>query len=353
MAYHGSHYFVRVALVSTLVWIATLNSACDGGAKLVVVSYGGGAYQESHKTAFLTPFQTECGCKVESVVWGAEYGRLQDMVTSQNVVWDVVEVTAAQYSRGNADGLFAELPRGPRLEEFVALPGGPEAEKFGVPNVYWSTVLAFRRDKFSSEQPLDWTSFWDVVRFPGPRALYDDPRGNLEFALLADGVRIENLYPLDVERAFHKLDEIKPSVRVWWKDGTEPVQLLLADQVSLTSAWSGRIFASQRARGSLGYIWSGAAHELDYWVVPRGSKNVELGADFIVFASQPRNMAKQADVTAYGPANRNALQFVSEAVRPHLPTSPENWATSFAVDSSWWAENETQMATRWIEWKNR
>jgi putative spermidine/putrescine transport system substrate-binding protein len=37
----------------------------------------------------------------------------------------------------------------------------------------------------------------------------------LEIALLADGVAPDKLYPLDLDRAFKKLDTIKKNT-IWW-----------------------------------------------------------------------------------------------------------------------------------------
>ena len=335
--------------VVSFLWII---ASCNRSSTLTVVTYGGGAYQQSHIDAFLEPFEQEEKVRTESVVWGAEYARLSEMVRSGVVRWDVVEVTAAQFSRGQRDNLFEAIE--PRLDSsvFEPFPGSPTAHSLGVPNVYWSTVLAYRK-RGTAPRPQSWADFWDTSRFPGSRALYDDPRGNLEFALIADGVELHKLYPLNIDRAFAKLEEIKPHVRVWWSDGTEPVRLLLNNQVELTSAWSGRIFASEQARAALDYSWSGAAHELDYWIIPRGTRNLELAARFIRFASSPVPMARQAEITAYGPANKNALDEVAKEILPHLPTAPENWSKSFVVNAAWWAQNEAAATARWILWRNQ
>lgn len=324
---------------------------CKGSTTLTVVTYGGGAYQQSHIEAFLGPFADAKGVKTESVVWGAEYARLSEMVRSGNVPWDVVEVTAAQFERGKRDDLFETITEPIDPSIFRPLENGPTPHHKGVPNVYWSTVLAYRVDAFSSP-PIGWASFWDTSSFPGARAMYDDPRGNIEFALLAAGVNATDLYPLDVDLAFEKLDEIKPYIRVWWSDGTEPVRLLINDQVKMSSAWSGRLFASEQAKDKVRLTWNGAAHELDYWVIPRGAKNLGLASAFIQFASSPRPMARQAELTAYGPANSKALSEVAPAVIPHLPTAPDNWRVSFVVDAEWWAANEANVLARWIQWRN-
>lgn len=319
--------------------------------EMTVVSYGGGAYQESHQNAFIKPFAARSSVKVNSTSWGAEYGRLQQMVKSGDVSWDVVEVTAAQFSRGTHENLYAPLTRAIPGTTFVPLEGGPKPTKFGAPNVYWSTVLAYQPKAFKTA-PASWKDFWDVRRFPGARAMYDNPRGTLEFALLADGVPREKLYPLNVDRAFRKLDELRPHVRIWWKDGTEPVNALQTNRVVMSSAWSGRIYASASARAELRYTWAGAAHELDYWVIPRGSRNVELATRFIEFASTAAPMAQQAAATAYGPTNSLAIAAIPKPVLPHLPTAPQNWAVSFVVDADWWASHEQEVMQRWNVWRS-
>jgi len=350
----------HVRLLPAMAVLLTLVGAAQGQAAsanqnqktLAVVSYGGGTYQGSHKKAFIDPFCAQQKAACQSVVWNAEYGRLAQMVRSGRVTWDVVEVTAAQFARGKREGLFARLARLPDSNTFRALERGPAAEMFGVPNVYWSTALGYRSDWQTGGQPSTWSDFWDTTRHPGPRALHDGPRGNLEFALLADGVAIDHLYPLDVDRAFRKLDAIRPHIRVWWGDGTEPVNLLLTRQVIMTSLWTGRVFASRAAKAEIRFSWAGAAHELDYWIVPKGSPAVLLASEFITFASGPAAMARQAEFTAYGPSNALALANVDKAVLGDLPTAPANWRISFVIDSDWWAANEQQMAARWAAWKN-
>lgn len=340
---------VLLLLLSLLLALSGCNKPATPSAtsELTVVSYGGGAYQESHKKYFCQPFADLTGIKVNSVVWSADYPKLKSMVESGKVTWDVVEVTAAQFARGNSEKLYEDLTVTPRDGSFVT----NTVLKNGVANVYWATVIAYKRSSFPGNPPKTWADFWNVDSFPGPRALYDDPRGNLEFALLADGVPLDKLYPLDVDRGFKKLDQIKPHIRVWWGDGSQPVQLLLNGTVVLSAAWNGRIFASEQARKDIGYSWSGAALELDYWVIPRGSPNRDAASRFISFASSPYALARQAEMIGYGPVNVTALDFVTPATRTNLPTFRDNWNVSFVVDATWWSANEESVKTRWLAWK--
>lgn len=353
-------WHVRISVATATRFLAVsallvgLTSGCNRASNgpttsLTVVSYGGGSYQESHQKAFTEPFAEITGIHTESVVWNADYGKLKTMVDSGNVSWDVVDVTAAQFERGRRENMFANLAVQPHEGKFL-----PDSiTDKGIANVYWGTVLAYRNADFTAKRPTTWADFWNTKEFPGDRGMYDDPRGNLEFALLADGVALKDLYPLDVERAFTKLDQIKPSVRVWWTDGTQPVQLLLTKAVALTPAWNGRIYASEQAKKELGYSWHGAALELDYWVVPRGSRNVEAASRFILFASLPYTLAKQTELVGYGPTNLDALNYVSSEARKDLPTYDANWKVSFVVNADWWASNEEALKKRWLTWKGR
>jgi putative spermidine/putrescine transport system substrate-binding protein len=320
-----------------------------GGGRITVVTYGGGQYLESQQKAFFEPFRTVTAVEIESVTWGAEYGKLKSMVESGKITWDVVEVTSAQYHRGKRDKLFDKIDPRPPADGFI-----PESvAEDGVANVYWATVLAYKASQYPTRPPVTWREFWDTTTYPGGRALHDDPRSNLEFALLADGVAKENLYPLDVDRAFRKLDEIKPHIRVWWGEGAQPIQLLLTGQVVMSSAWSGRIYAHPEGRKAVHYSWQGAAQDVDYWVIPRGCPNRDGASRFIVYASEAEHMARQAEMIGYGPANRDALKIVKDETRAFLPTHVPNWSAGFVVDAGWWANNEAEMKARWLKWKQQ
>lgn len=316
---------------------------------LTVVSYGGGAWQASHKEAFFNAFQKISGMNIQSLAWNAEYGKLKNDVASGRVGWDLVEVTAAQYVRGKRDNLFERLDPGLDQSEFVT----GAIDTHGVANVYWATVIAYKSSNFGGEKPQTWRDFWDVQQFPGWRALYDDPRGNLEFALLADGVDPKRLYPLDVDRAFKSLDKIKPYIKVWWLDGSQPSQLLAADQVALSSAWNGRLFAARKDGAQVAWSWNGAAMDLDWWVVPKGAHARRAAERLIWYASQPYTMALQAEMVGYGPSNKGALRFISSETQAYLPTQPANFSKTFLVDSNWWADNESEIQRRWIGWKGK
>ena len=57
----------------------------------------------------------------------------------------------------------------------------------------------------------------------------------IEAAFLADGVAPDKLYPLDLDRAFKKLDSIKADI-IWWSAGAQSQQLLASAEAPFGSS---------------------------------------------------------------------------------------------------------------------
>jgi putative spermidine/putrescine transport system substrate-binding protein len=96
---------------------------------------------------------------------------------------------------------------------------------------------------------------------------------------MADGVAPAEVYavlgtPEGVDRAFAKLDTIKNDV-VWWEAGAQPPQLLADGEVSMTTAYNGRIFAAAIDEGKpFQIVWDGQIYENEgLYVVPKGAPN--------------------------------------------------------------------------------
>jgi putative spermidine/putrescine transport system substrate-binding protein len=216
----------------------TGNNKTNNSSQVVVCSYGG-SYQEAQRKAFFEPFEKETGIKVVEANWSGEYGKLKSMVMANNVQWDLVtSAEASDVIRGSNDGILAKIDFS-KIDRSAFLPGALTDYSQGID--YFSTVLAHRTDGFSNNNyPKNWKDFWDIEKFPGKRSLRKDPRTTLEIALLADGVPMNSLYPLDIDRAFKSLDKIKNSV-IWWTTGSQPIALLENKQVVMASVFNGRV----------------------------------------------------------------------------------------------------------------
>ena len=163
-------------------------------------------------------------------------------------------------------------------------------------------MIAYNADQLAAEKPSALADFFDLKRFPGARGLRNSPVVNLEWALMADGVPVDQVYQVlstdsGVNRAFKVLDRIKKNI-VWWDDPLQPLELLRNRKVVMTSAYSGGILDAIKKRNEdLAIVWDGQVWDMVVWVIPKGTVNLKEALDFIVFASDPKRMAVQANTS--------------------------------------------------------
>jgi spermidine/putrescine-binding protein len=222
-----------------------------------------------------------------------------------------------------------------------------------VADIYFSTVLGYNTEVFpTGKQPRSWAEFWDAKKFPGPRMLTDLGAGviDLEFALLADGVAKEKLYPIDVDRAFKALDRVRPAIRKFWDTGALSAQMLADKEVVLGSIWNGRLQAIADKGAPLAIEWNEAALQVQFWGVMKGAKNADNAQQFIDFACQPQIQAAHAGMIPYGPTNRSAFKHLKAEVAARLPSSPEHKQKAFLHSGKWWADNRAKVSERWSQW---
>ncbi|MGY3287147.1 putative spermidine/putrescine transport system substrate-binding protein [Bradyrhizobium sp. LM3.6] len=230
------------------------------------------------------------------------------------------------------------------------------ADKFdcGVPSHISATVVAYDRDKLPNG-PKTIADLFDTKRFPGKRGLYKSPDGLLEWALVADGVPVKEVYkvlrtPEGVDRAFRKLDTIKQDV-IWWTSGSQPPQLLADGQVVMTAAWSGRIYDAIKNSGKhFEMMWDAATTSANAWVIPKGTPRREEAYKFIAFAASARAQADQTRYIAYAPSNTDAMALVDPAIMPYLPTAPDNLAKAIMPDPIFRVERGDELRQRFSAW---
>lgn len=337
--------------------IAALAAALAGlagtaHADLTVISFGG-ASQKAQDKAYYQPFAAT-GSKVVAGEYNGEQAKIKAMVEAKNVTWDVVEVESPELVRGCEEGLYEKLDYAKigNKADFV-----PEAvTECGIGTFVWSTVLAYNADKVKTA-PTSWADFWDTKKFPGKRSLRKGAKYTLEFALLADGVAPADVYKVlatkeGVNRAFAKLDQLKPSIQ-WWEAGAQPPQLLAAGDVVMSSAYNGRIAAAQKEGKNLKIVWNGSIYDFDFWAIPKGSPQKDAAYKFIQFASKPENQRVYSSEIPYGPTNKAAVGGMDPAVAAGLPTAPANLAGAFATNTQFWVEYGEDLEQRFNAWAAR
>lgn len=314
----------------------------------IVVNGSGGALATMITKIFEEPFTGETGIKVRPTA-PVSLPKLKAMVESGNVEWDLTELNGDDVVTATKAGWLAKIDYS-IIDPDNKLPAIAK-QPTAMVRASYSTVIAFRTDKFGNgKTPQSWADFWDVKAFPGPRSLENSPKGNLEFALLADGVPLDKLYPLDVDRAFKKLDQLKPHIPVWWTNGAQHVQLLIDGEVSMTSCWNGRITPLRNEGKPVDITFKGGALMLSFLAIPKGAKHPTEAMRFMKARMDPAASAAFVKQVPYPGFVPGMMELLDPAFAATLPTSPENAAVQFEFNSAWWAENLDAVSTRWNEW---
>jgi len=335
-----------IALASLSVCF-TLSARAEDA--ITVVNFGG-ANANAQKVAYYEPIAKE-GVKVTAVEYNGEQAKIKAMVDTKNVTWDVVEVESPDVARGCDEGLFEKLDYSKIAPKADLLPSA--VSECGVGVFVWSTVMAYNGDKLKTA-PTSWADFFDTKKIPGKRGMRKGARYNLEFALLADGVKPADVYKVlatkdGAERAFKKLTALKPSIQ-WWEAGAQAPQFLVAGDVVLSTVYNGRIDAANREGRNLKIYWPGGIYDLDYWVIPKGTAKKEAVYKFLNFAMKPEHQAVYAQNIAYGPTNKKALAKLDKKVLDDLPTSDKNAKEALQFSTTFWADQGEALEKRFAAW---
>ena len=316
------------------------------GATVTFASWGG-AYQDAQRVGYCDPFERTTGAKV--VQEGPmSVARLRTMVSSGMPEWDVADVAGGPLEVGIKDNLFERIDTGivgtGRIDpRFVS--------EHGVGCIVWSYNLAWNTTVFAGDTaPRTWADLFDLRKFPGKRSLFDQPVSSLEIALLADGVAPDALYPLDVDRAFRKLDTIKARSIVW-TTSSQSQQPFVEREVALGVLPNGRAYDAVQKGAKVAISWEQNIQAVDYLVVPRGSRNRTAAMHLIDTMTLPENQARVANLIAYSPTNPEAFKGIDAKVEPWLCTSTENRRKGFVMSQPYWRDHLGPLTERWRAWR--
>lgn len=319
--------------------------ANTAGAEDMVFTSWGGQTQDLQKQYWADPFTEATGVTVAHD-GPTDYGKLQAMVESGNVTWDLVDVEADFAAKAGNDGLlepidFSVVDKSVLDPRFVT--------DYSVGSFSYAFVLGYDLNTYSEDQPQDWSALFDLEKYPGKRSLYKwSGPGVLEAALLADGVAPAELYPLDLDRAFAKLDTIKSEI-IWWSSGAQSQQLLASGEVSIGQFWCGRVFLLQSTGTDVGISWQQNLTSADSLVIPKGSKNKDAAMKLIAQATSAEAQAVFAVDSGNSPVNINAAALMPADYAEKLP---ENFSDlGVDLDLAYWAANRDEIGARWYAWQ--
>src|SRR5215208_113340 len=189
------------SVITPYLWTRSASAA-----QQLVVRTPGGVFDDVKRETVYEPFRKATG--IEIVPVPATVAKLLAMFRSGQMEIDLIDTGDDTLLQLDIAG--ALMPLDYSAFKFT----NPEdldpaiKRKAQVGNFVYAMIMGYHTSAYpKGKEPKSWAEFWDIKAFPGPRTLADMASGapNLEFALIADGVPPEKLYPLDIERAFKSM----------------------------------------------------------------------------------------------------------------------------------------------------
>jgi putative spermidine/putrescine transport system substrate-binding protein len=317
----------------------------------VVVRNPGGAYDETQRRNVYDPFTKETG--IEVVVVPSTLTKMLAMVKSGNAELDVADAGLDGAYTLDHMGALAPID----YAGWKYTDPNDIAKEYKTPNtvgIYtYATVIGYNKEAFpGGKQPKSWAEFWDADKFPGSRMLADIASGqpNLEFALIADGVPMDKVYPIDIDRAFKSLSKIKPQIKKFWDTGALSAQMLADKEVVLGSIWNGRLQAIADKGAPVAVEWNQHMLLIQALGVFKDAKNKKEAQLLVDYSLAPKAQLGLAKELNYGPVNAKSFEMLSSDLVARLPGSPDQIKRCFIQDVQWWDENRAKVNAVWSKW---
>ena len=319
----------------------------------LVITDQGGSSEQANAEAFYKPFMAATGVNiVYSARPNLSMGQLKAMVQANHVEWDVTVLS--DYLIGNAvrQGLLDKIDYSAMDKKTLGelVKGAVDPYYLGLDS--YATVMGYNTKKWNAgSAPKSWADFWDVKKFPGTRSMIGFGYGPLEYALLADGVPADKIYPLDVTRALKKLDEIKPHVTVWTSSSAQQTQLMENQEVDLIHGFANRMRAAIDAKAPYEVQWNQGSYQFEAWVLPKGAPNRDVAMKFLASTINPQAEAVMLKTQDVGCINPHAYALIPPERAKTLPTYPDNVKRMWRVNAAWVGDHLDELTAAWTKWK--
>lgn len=309
---------------------------------IVKTESSAGSWQEAQDKALWAP-----AAKALSITYGLDtsqsWADARAQVETGSIKWDIIQIALAEIPQAKAAGILEKLdPDIYNKADFV--PGS--CTDYFVANSLYSTVIAWNKNTYGDKGPRSKADFWNVKKFPGRRALWNEPVGMLEAAALASGTPRDKVYQfLSTEEgrmsAIDKLAEIAPFISVWWDSGARASQLIKDGEVDMILTWGGRVQGAIDDGANFAYTFNDGQLGTDGYAVVKGAPHRDVAMRFLKEVSKPEYQKDLPNSFPTAPVNMKAFEIAGYAPEKiaTMASAPQNVAVQYAVDPDFWAQH--------------
>ena len=332
-----------------------------GSGEVIVQSYGG-SYTAGLQQYVHEPFTKATGIKVVDIVADLGDPQVKAMQQAGKMDWDVAYITRPNYPLLQPTGVF--VPVDYSLWDAESLQGVPQEARLKDAVVLYSYAyfIAYDARAFPNDGPKNWTDFWDVKKYPGARGLEGlAGRRTLVAAMRAAGIDAKDIYPMTddkLDRAFAKLNEIKPHVVKWWTAGGESPQLLLNREYAMSLSPDARVHSAIAKGAPIKYTYQDAIQSSALAMILKGGPNTSNAQKYFAFINRAQIAAGYTRGIGYPSPNTNQFKYLPPELVKQLCTHPDNAAKCVLENFDWLTAkrpdgkiNGDYVESRWIEWR--
>jgi putative spermidine/putrescine transport system substrate-binding protein len=309
----------------------------------VFADYGGGL-RDARARIYGVPFTAETGAKLvfadadgAKFVLQAQRGRGQ---------WDAYDADGFELIDYNNRGLLEKLPSWVNRSDLV----DPAYQDIVSGGFAYNFCQAYNTNSIKGKTPESWADFWDTTKFPGKRAWPKVYIGTAEPALMADGVAKDKMYPLDLERAFSKMTELRSNM-LFYESYAQAEQMLESGAAVMGLLPNGRVYDAQQRKAPIEIVWNEAV--LLPWegpIVPKGAPHADAMFALISVMADPKNQAALAKATGYAPTVSKAYDYIDDATAKALANSPEHKKIALTVDAAALSKQNADYSAGYTKW---
>jgi len=153
-----------------------------------------------------------------------------------------------------------------------------------------------------------------------------------------------------VDRAFRKLDQLRPYI-VWWGAEKEAADILSSGDVLMTSAPSGQIATKGLAEHrNFGLQFAASLFEVESWAIMKGSPALRIAQQFLYFTGLPAIEARLLRRSGDSGLAKGANDGLTPEELVVSPGNPANLSGALRSDTAFWRDNLAKLRPRFDAW---
>jgi mannopine transport system substrate-binding protein len=321
----------------------------------LVVATAGGTFVDSLASNFFGQFTDATGIAVTPITINPDeqWAKIKADTEVGNVQWDLVNVGPDSLVL-QSDYLADLGPDCADIPNMAVNAAEGVCQGNGFLYILGGHIGGYNTEAFPDGGPTSAADFFDTVTYPGPRCMSSNEAVyNMIIALSADGVAQEDLWPLDIDRALAKLDELKPDIAVWWESGDQSLQAWRSGECVMSTLWAGRAKALQNEGSPVQQMWDGFPRDISGFGLLADAPHPNAAKAFInyFFSDEAaQGAANFANETNYDPANLKAIELMGAVDDASRATNPDNWNAMRSLDVTALQDQQAEIVERWQEW---